>query len=119
MVWEILAERVRQYPERFARCVEAIVGRYGGRVSVFLFGSRALGVHGQASDYDLFVVVPGYADYFDEAAELRRLCRGVPVDIVLFSADELVVDGVVAQMLRGCKTIHDGLSLGLCPGGTA
>ncbi|ABL87270.1 conserved hypothetical protein [Pyrobaculum islandicum DSM 4184] len=103
---ETLAKRVREYPQRFAQCVRAIVKRYGGEVSVFLFSSRAAGMHGAVSDFDILVVIPSYGDYFDTAAELRRLCRGVPVDIV--------VDGVLAQMLRGCKTLHDGLGLGLC-----
>lgn len=114
MVWEILAERVREYPQRFAQCVRAIVEKYSGEVSVFLFGSRAAGTHGAASDFDILVVVPNYGDYFDTAAELRRLCRGVPVDIVLYAREELAVDGVLAQMLRSCKTLHDGLGLGLC-----
>lgn len=32
---------------------------------MILFGSRATGRHGASSDYDLIVVAPGYADYFD------------------------------------------------------
>lgn len=114
MVWEILAERVRRYPEEFARCVSSIIQRYGGWVTLILFGSRAAGRHGASSDYDLIVVAPGYADYFDEAAELRGLCRGVPVDIVLFASSEFVVDGVVAKMLENCAVIHDGLSTRAC-----
>lgn len=114
MVWEALAERVKRYPEEFARCTSSIIQRYGGRVTVILFGSRATGRHSASSDYDIMVIVPGYADYFDEVAQIRRLCRGVPVDIVLFALDEFVVDGVVAKMLENCVTIHDGLSLNPC-----
>ncbi|MFB6491055.1 MAG: nucleotidyltransferase domain-containing protein [Thermoproteus sp. AZ2] len=94
--------------------MESIVARFGGAVSIFLFGSRALGRHSASSDFDIVVVASEVGDYFETAAELRRLCRGVPVDIVLFPAAEFIVDGVVAQMLRGCKTLHDGLGLGLC-----
>ncbi|MEM3834614.1 nucleotidyltransferase domain-containing protein [Pyrobaculum sp.] len=114
MVWEALAERVRRYPEEFARCVSSIIQRYEGKVTVILFGSRAAGRHSASSDYDIMVVVPSYADYFDEAAQIRRLCRGVPVDVVLFTKDEFVLDGIVAKMLESCVTIHDGLSLSPC-----
>ncbi|MGC9130860.1 MAG: nucleotidyltransferase domain-containing protein, partial [Pyrobaculum sp.] len=117
---EVFVERVREYPERFSHCISSIVERYGGRVSVLLFGSRAAGRHGAASDFDIIVVLPRYEDYLGEAAEIRRMCRGVPLDLLLYSLGEFAVDGVLAKMLENCLAPYDGL--GVCrqaePGGT-
>ncbi|RFA95593.1 nucleotidyltransferase domain-containing protein [Pyrobaculum aerophilum] len=114
MVWEILAQRVREYPERFSKCLASIIQRYGGQVTVVLFGSRASGRHSASSDFDVIIIVPQYGDYFEEAAEIKRLCRGVPLDAIIFARDELKIEGVVAKMLEDCVALYDGLSLNIC-----
>lgn len=114
MAWRIFAERVRRYEEEFRKCVARIIERYGGRVTVVLFGSRARGTHDPSSDFDILVVVERVGDYFEEAAAIRSLCRGAPVDVVLFEKSSFVLDGVMAKMLESCAALHDGLEMGLC-----
>jgi len=116
VVWEILRERVEHWGDEFSRFIKRVVDAYGGRVTLVLFGSRARGDHDPASDYDVIVVIEDYDDYFEEVAKIRRMGRGIPIDLVLFRRGELVLDGVLSNMLRGCVTLFDGLGLGLCAG---
>ncbi len=112
MVWERLAERVGEYERVFGEFVRRLVQRFGGRVTIVLFGSRAAGRHGPSSDFDVLVVLDGLGDYFETAAEVRAMGRGAPMDLVLLDRADFAVDGVVRDMLRRHVCVYDGL--GIC-----
>lgn len=112
MVWEVLAERVEEYEKRFKEFVERVVVRFGGRVSVILFGSRAAGTHSPSSDFDVIIVVEKVEDYFETAAEILGMGRGLPIDLLLFCVEEFKPDGVLRDMLKKARCLYDGL--GVC-----
>ena len=112
MVWEVLAKRVEEYEKRFKEFVEKVAAHFGGRVSVILFGSRAAGTHSPSSDFDVIVVLEKVEDYFETAAEILKLGRGLPIDLLLFDVEEFRAEGVLKDMLRKAKCLYDGL--GIC-----
>ncbi|MEL9990235.1 MAG: nucleotidyltransferase domain-containing protein [Thermoproteus sp.] len=110
-MWEVLAKRVEEYEKNFSRFVERVVARFGGRVTLILFGSRAAGTHSPSSDFDVVVVLEELGDYFETAAEILRMGRGLPIDLLLFAREEFKVEGVLRDMLKGAKCLYDGLHI--------
>ncbi|MGC9105023.1 MAG: nucleotidyltransferase domain-containing protein [Thermoprotei archaeon] len=94
----------------FEEFVERVVQRYGGKVTVVLFGSRARGDHWPSSDYDVAVILPSVDDPVEEAAEIYHLKRGFPADIVVLTPKDLE-NSVIRQMLKDRKVLYDGLKL--------
>ena len=97
---------------------EKLLSEYVKRISrelpkstIVLFGSRARGNHLPYSDYDIAVVLEHVDDKIGVIEKLRRLKpRGISVDLVVFSLEELE-DPIVREMLREGKVLYDGLGV--------
>lgn len=111
LAWEGVRERHRL----FESYVERIVGFFGGRVTLILFGSRARGDEMLSSDYDLAVVVEGEVDVLGLTEILVKMRpRGLPVDVVVFQKEELG-DPLVTRMLTPCRMLYNGLGIQKAP----
>ena len=79
---------------RQAEALEALVAKRLAAAApdaqVILFGSRARGEAGQASDVDILVIEPKVPNPRAEFVRLRATLRGlgVPIDLVVVSADD-------------------------------
>lgn len=95
------------------------IGRRLARVApprsrIVLFGSHARGHPHQWSDVDVLVIEPAVADRMQESVRLRRELNGlgVPVDVVVFAADEAarratVRGTIVERALREGRVLAD------------
>lgn len=73
--------------------VKALQARLPGMLAIYAFGSRVQGTAGPQSDFDLAVLVAGYADplaLFDAAGALADLA-GCPVDLLDLRAASTVM----------------------------
>jgi predicted nucleotidyltransferase len=97
-----------------------IIGEIGRRLSrsapagsqVVLFGSRARGVAGESSDYDVLVIEPSVGNSAVESARLRSQLDDLraPIDVIVVAEDiarrRAVVRGtVVERALREGKVL--------------
>lgn len=103
---------VSEYDDMFKKFVAALVEKVPGS-TVILIGSRAKGDARPSSDFDIVLVTttpPGWG----LLASLYQLAGELPVDIIPASPADLQTP-LFRQMLKGCKTLHDGLGISPCP----
>jgi len=101
-------ERVRGWSELLALYVERIKSLYP-KSQIVLFGSRARGDELPYSDFDIAVILDEPGDKLRLTEELRKLKpRGLPLDLLVLNSEELK-DPLVACMLKGGRTLYDGL----------
>ena len=104
-------EDVLKRDKLFKLYIENIISFFNGKVTLILFGSRARGDNMLSSDYDLAVVVEKCNDVLELTEKLLKMKpHGLPVDIAVFSVDELR-DPLVTKMLTPCRILYNGLGL--------
>ena len=112
---EARLRRLRAAGEMLREFSEAAARMLGDSATLVLFGSRARGEAGPASDYDvaaIFAERPSGDEYWRLLSEIRSAKpAGLPLDVVLLGLEELE-DPLVRRMLDGCVILHDGLRIG-------
>ncbi len=95
----------------FNNFVKRVVERYGGRVTIVLFGSRARGDYWPSSDYDVMIFLEDVRDEALEATEILQLRESpFPMDVLVKKKDD-VANPLVSEMLKHKRVIYDGLGL--------
>ena len=108
------ASRMELQHESFNIFLNNVIKLFDGKISLVLFGSRAVEKHLPSSDYDVMLIVPekpkGEA-YWKLLAEARR-CKPktLPLDLLILEPAE-IRDQIVAKMLENALVVYDGLKV--------
>lgn len=110
--FKYLGERVRRYNTLFKTFIDNLVKEYDGKLTIFLFGSRARGDNRPSSDFDILIVVEEgkLEDHYLKSMKCKP--PELPVDILIVYPQDLS-NPIIKQMLVDSKVIFNGLSIDL------
>ena len=109
--YAFLRKRVQDYENAFRSFVTTLISKFGSKLTIILFGSRARFDNKESSDFDLLVIVENTINKLDLMEELYSLKpTNVPIDIIVMHINELK-SATVKKMLSPSIILYDGLKI--------